>query len=235
MFNRTPAAVGASLPIRQAQGPEHVEGLAIPEIKSPASPAAAARTGRLLRRSSGRHRALLLGFALTGSLFAVEPRQTAKEAYAMKLTSPAFGNGQPIPGKHTCDGADVSPPLSWSEVPPGTRSFALICDDPDAPVGTWVHWVIYNLAPTTAELLEMVASTEQLPGGAKQGLNDFRRVGYGGPCPPPGRPHRYLFKLYALDTELALRSRATKADVVRAMDGHILAEAQLMGTYQRAR
>jgi Raf kinase inhibitor-like YbhB/YbcL family protein len=173
--------------------------------------------------------------AAASGLLAAESRQTEKEAYAMKLTSPAFGDGQPIPGKHTCDGADVSPPLNWSEAPPGTRSFALICDDPDAPVGTWVHWVIYNLAPTTAELPEMVAPTEQLPGGAKQGLNDFRRVGYGGPCPPPGRPHRYFFKLYALDTALALRSRATKADLVRAMDGHILAEAQLMGTFRRAR
>jgi Raf kinase inhibitor-like YbhB/YbcL family protein len=172
--------------------------------------------------------------AATG-LLAAESRPTEKEAYAMKLTSPAFADGQPIPGKHTCDGADVSPPLRWSDAPPGTRSFALICDDPDAPVGTWVHWVIYNLAPTTAELPEKVAPTEQLPGGAKQGLNDFRRVGYGGPCPPPGRPHRYFLKLYALDTELALRPRATKADLVRAMGGHILAEAQLMGTYQRAR
>jgi Raf kinase inhibitor-like YbhB/YbcL family protein len=178
---------------------------------------------------------LLLGIALTGSLVAAGSRPSEKEAYAMKITSPVFADGQPIPEKYTCDGANVSPPLSWSEAPPGTRSFALICDDPDAPVGTWVHWVVYGLAPATAELPEMVAPTEQLPGGAKQGLNDFRRVGYGGPCPPPGRPHRYFFKLYALDTELALRSRATKADLVRAMAGHILAEAQLMGTYQRAR
>ena len=153
----------------------------------------------------------------------------------MKLTSPAFVDGQPIPTKHTCDGADVSPPLNWSEAPPGTRSFALICDDPDAPVGTWVHWVIHGLSPATADLPEMVPPTERAPGGAKQGLNDFRRVGYGGPCPPPGRPHHYFFKLYALDTELALPARAIKADLVRAMAGHILAAAQLMGTYQRAR
>jgi Raf kinase inhibitor-like YbhB/YbcL family protein len=153
----------------------------------------------------------------------------------MKLTSMAFADGEPIPMRYTCDGADVSPPLQWSEVAPGTKSFALICDDPDAPVGTWVHWVIYGLPATTRELPEMVAATETLPDGAKQGLNDFRRVGYGGPCPPPGRPHRYFFKLYALDAGLALNARASKPDLLRAMAGHILAEAQLMGTYQRAR
>jgi Raf kinase inhibitor-like YbhB/YbcL family protein len=142
--------------------------------------------------------------------------------------------GQPIPGKHTCDGPDVSPSLQWSEAPAGTKSFALVCDDPDAPMGTWVHWVIYGLPAAMRELPEMVATTERLPNGAKQGLNDFRRVGYGGPCPPPGGPHRYFFKLYALDTELPLQSRATKRDLLRAMSGHVLAEAQLMGTYQRA-
>jgi Raf kinase inhibitor-like YbhB/YbcL family protein len=158
-----------------------------------------------------------------------------KESYAMKLTSPAFADGTPIPERYTGDGADVSPPLVWSEAPPGTQGFALICDDPDAPVGTWVHWVIYGLPATATGLPEMVAPTDVLPGGVKQGLNDFRRVGYGGPCPPPGRPHRYFFKLYALDTGLALKPRATKADLLRAMQGHVRGEAQLMGTYQRAR
>ena len=153
----------------------------------------------------------------------------------MKLTSMAFADGQPIPMKYTCDGVDVSPPLQWSEISPGAKSYALICDDPDAPVGTWVHWVIYGLPATTRELPEMVATTDVLPDGATQGLNDFHRVGYGGPCPPPGKPHRYFFKLYALDTELAMRPRATKQDLLRAMAGHVLAEAQLMGTYQRAR
>ncbi|HUJ43073.1 MAG TPA: YbhB/YbcL family Raf kinase inhibitor-like protein [Opitutaceae bacterium] len=170
-----------------------------------------------------------------GALAAAEPRQPEKEIGIMKLTSTGFADGQPIPMQYTCDGADVSPPLQWSELVPGTRSFALICDDPDAPVGTWVHWVVYGLPGTARELPEMVAATETLPNGAKQGLNDFRRVGYGGPCPPPGPPHRYFFKLYALDTELALKARATKQDLLRAMTGHILAEAQLMGTYQRAR
>ncbi|MDD2762585.1 MAG: YbhB/YbcL family Raf kinase inhibitor-like protein [Opitutaceae bacterium] len=153
----------------------------------------------------------------------------------MKLTSPVFVEGQPIPRQYTADGADMAPPLQWSEAPADTRSFALICDDPDAPVGTWVHWVIYGLPAVTRELPEMVAPTASLPNGAKQGVNDFRRVGYGGPCPPPGRPHRYCFKLYALDAELTLPPRATKPELLRAMAGHVLAEAQLMGTYQRAR
>lgn len=152
----------------------------------------------------------------------------------MKLTSVAWMEGQAIPTKYTCDGADVSPPLTWSEAPAGTRSFALICDDPDAPAGTWVHWVIYGLPAAATALPEKIATTETLPDGAKQGVNDFRRVGYGGPCPPPGRPHRYHFKLYALDTALSLKPRATKADLLHAMAGHIVAEARLMGTFRRA-
>ncbi len=152
----------------------------------------------------------------------------------MKLTSMAWMEGQPIPTKYTCDGADVSPPLAWSDVPAGTQSFALICDDPDAPGGTWVHWVIFGLSATATALPERVAAIETLPDGAKQGVNDFRRIGYGGPCPPPGAPHHYYFKLYALDATPALKSRATKAELLRAMAGHILAEARLMGTYRRA-
>lgn len=158
-----------------------------------------------------------------------------KEASTMKLASAAFREGQTIPTKHTCDGADVSPLLTWSDAPAATKSFALICDDPDAPVGTWVHWVIYGLPATAKELPENLATTETLPNGAKQGFNDFRRIGYGGPCPPPGGPHRYFFKLYALDAELPLKPRATKQDLLRAMEGHILAESQLIGTYRRGR
>jgi Raf kinase inhibitor-like YbhB/YbcL family protein len=152
---------------------------------------------------------------------------------SIQLTSSAFEAGKTIPAKYTCQGDDISPPLKWSSPPPGAKSLALICDDPDAPVGTWVHWVLYNIAPTTTELPEKVPATETVLHSAKQGLNDFRRLGYGGPCPPPGRPHRYFFKLYALDTELQLGARAAKKDLVRAMEGHILAEGQLMGTYQR--
>ncbi len=154
----------------------------------------------------------------------------------LTLTSPAFAEGRPIPTKHTGDGKDVSPPLQWGGVPDGTRSLALICDDPDAPVGTWVHWVLFNLPPTTTELPENVPPAENVANGAKQGQNDFRHLGYGGPAPPPGEPHRYFFKLYALDCEVALRPGATtKRDLAKAMEGHVLAEGQLMGTYQRSR
>ena len=160
--------------------------------------------------------------------------QTAKEnTMSLQITCTAFVNGKPIPEKHTCDGGDVSPPLQWSNAPASTKSFVLIADDPDAPVGTWVHWVLYDLPSTTTALAENTPKTQFLPGGAKQGLNDFRRLGYGGPCPPPGKPHRYFFKLYALDTLLDLKPGATKKDVEAAMKGHVLAEAQLMGTYQR--
>ena len=152
----------------------------------------------------------------------------------MKLESSAFSSAQPVPQKHTCDGPDVSPALSWSDVPQGTKSFALIADDPDAPVGTWVHWVIFNLPAQTHALPEGVPKTDSAAGGI-QGRNDFGKVGYGGPCPPPGKPHRYFFKLYALDTPLDLRASAKKQDVERAMQGHVLAQAELMGTYQRRR
>lgn len=153
----------------------------------------------------------------------------------MHLTSPAFAEGQSIPIDHTCDDDNVSPPLHWEAAPIRTKSFAVICDDPDAPAGTWVHWVLYNVAASTSALPEGLPTTETLPGGARQGLNDFSRPGYGGPCPPPGKPHRYFFKLYALDAELVLNPRPTKADLLRAMQGHLLAEASLMGTYQRRR
>jgi Raf kinase inhibitor-like YbhB/YbcL family protein len=151
----------------------------------------------------------------------------------MHLTSPAFAEGSPIPAKHTCDEKDKSPPLKWSGVPAEAKSLALIADDPDAPVGTWVHWVLFDLPPSTTELPEDVAKGQYLEGGAKQGQNDFRRLGYGGPCPPPGKPHRYFFKLYALDKMLELKPGATKKEVERAMEKHILAQGQLMGTYQR--
>ena len=156
-----------------------------------------------------------------------------KPTMNLQLTSPAFVEGKDIPGQYTCQGRDVSPPLKWSGVPTGAKSLVLIADDPDAPIGTWVHWVLFDLPPTTTELSEDVPKTQHLPGGAKQGLNDFRRLGYGGPCPPPGKPHRYFFKLYALDPLLDLKPTATKKDVEAAMKGHVLAEGQLIGTYQR--
>ncbi|HET7791152.1 MAG TPA: YbhB/YbcL family Raf kinase inhibitor-like protein [Gemmatimonadales bacterium] len=153
----------------------------------------------------------------------------------LTLKSPAFENGAAIPAAFTCDGADRSPALAWSGGPKETRSFALIMDDPDAPRGTWVHWVLYHLPATVAGLPENVATTAELPalGGARQGNNSWPRIGYGGPCPPPGKPHRYFFKLYALDVGLDLAPGATKADLERAMQGHVRASAELFGTYQR--
>jgi len=151
----------------------------------------------------------------------------------IQLNSSTFAEGKEIPVVHTCQGKDISPPLKWSGVPTGAKSLALIADDPDAPVGTWVHWVLYDLPPATTELAENVERSQYLPGGAKQGINDFRRLGYGGPCPPPGKPHRYFFKLYALDAVTDLKPGATKQELLKAMESHVLAEGQLMGTYQR--
>jgi Raf kinase inhibitor-like YbhB/YbcL family protein len=153
----------------------------------------------------------------------------------MQLTSPSFQQGAPIPVQHTCDSSNVSPKLQWTDVPAGTKSLALIADDPDAPMGTWVHWVIYDLSPSLPGLPEAVDRSQFVLNGAKQGLNDFRHLGYGGPCPPSGKPHRYFFKLYALDSEMALPPGATISQLEAAMQGHILARTDLMGTYQRRR
>jgi len=155
------------------------------------------------------------------------------EAMAFRIESPAFKPQEQIPEKYTCDGEDISPPLVWTDAPPGTQSLALISDDPDAPMGTWVHWVVYNLSAEPKGLDEGVPKTEDLVSGAKQGTTDFRRVGYGGPCPPPGKPHRYFFKLYALNTLLSLGPKASKTDLLVAMNGHVLAEVELVGLYQR--
>ena len=148
------------------------------------------------------------------------------------LTSPAFREGEPIPATHTCDGQDTSPPLAWSNPPAGTKSLGLISDDPDAPMGTWVHWVVYNLPPSLRQVPEAFPTKNELPDGTRQGTTDFGRVGYGGPCPPSGT-HRYFFRLYALDAVLALPSGATKRQLEDAMKGRILADVQLMGTYRR--
>lgn len=150
----------------------------------------------------------------------------------MELRSPVFDAGGSIPKKYTCDGPDLSPPLMWNTVPDRTQSLALICDDPDAPMGVWVHWVIFNLPADARELPESVPPQKMLTNGAKQGLNDFRKIGYGGPCPPSGE-HRYFFKLFALDAKLALEAGAKKADLLKAMEGHILSESKLMGKYRR--
>ena len=151
---------------------------------------------------------------------------------ALDVRSSALEEGRAMPARYTCEGLDISPPLSWSSVPNGTRSLALIVDDPDAPRGAFVHWVIYNLPPDTRRLPEDVPNQGTLPSGALQGMNGAGSIGYIGPCPPSGT-HRYFFKVYALDTELDLRGGARREDIVRAMEGHVLAEGRLLGTYQR--
>ena len=150
----------------------------------------------------------------------------------MKIISSAFEEGAMIPKKYTCDGIDISPALEWSLVPDGTKTFALICDDPDAPMGTWVHWVLFNLPGDIKKLSENVPPLEVLTNGAKQGKNDFGKIGYGGPC-PPGGTHRYYFKVYALDEKINVEAGVTKSELLKAMEGHILSEGQLMGRYKR--
>ena len=152
---------------------------------------------------------------------------------AFEITSPAFQPNGMIPTKYTCDGEDVSPPLAWKEAPAGTESFALISDDPDAPGKTWVHWVLYNVPATANGLPEGGLQSGVIDAG-EEGSTDFGRVGYGGPCPPSG-VHRYYFKLYALDATLRFPKPPTKAQLLDAMKGHVLAEAQVMGRYQRKR
>jgi Raf kinase inhibitor-like YbhB/YbcL family protein len=151
---------------------------------------------------------------------------------AITITSTVFTEGELIPRDYSCDGKDISPPLAWAGIPEGTKSLAIICDDPDAPVGTWVHWVLFNIPATVNELPQGVKSDKVLENGAKHGINDFRKLGYGGPC-PPGGTHRYYFKIYALDTELMQEPGLTKAALLKAIKGHILAEGQLMGRYKR--
>ena len=149
------------------------------------------------------------------------------EPMTMTISSPAFSEGEVIPRKYTCDGEDLSPPLSWFVPPDGTQSLVLITDDPDAPVGTFVHWVLFNIPPDATSLPEGIS------GVGTQGVNGFGKSGYGGPCPPKGPAHRYFFKIFALDSHIDLQSSATKSEVEKAMQDHVLAQGQLMGTYER--
>ena len=151
----------------------------------------------------------------------------------LQLKSADFASGDKIPKQYTCEGSDISPALTWNDPPSGTKSFALVVDDPDAPVGNWVHWVAYNLPANLRALPQNFPKSEQSSDGTRQGLNDFKKIGYNGPCPPAGKPHRYFFKLYALDTKLNLDSRASKKDLEAAMQGHILAQGEYMGRYAR--
>jgi len=159
--------------------------------------------------------------------------QEGEAKMALQVTSSAFSEGSPIPRQYTCDGEDLSPPLAWTGAPANARSLALIADDPDAPAGTWVHWVLYDIPSSLSSLPQGVSKTPTVPGLGTQGTNTSRKAFYNGPCPPRGKPHRYFFKLYALDSSLNLKPGASAAEVEKAMRGHILAQGQLMGTYGR--
>lgn len=173
------------------------------------------------------------GGATDGTPTAAFEDSVEGEGMALEVSSLVFEDQSPIPVDYTCDGDNVSPPIAWSGAPSDVRSFALICDDPDAPMGTWVHWVVYDIPSDETELPEAVPDLRELPSGAHHGRNDFKNLGYGGPCPPAGNPHRYFFKLYALDKMLQLEPGATKQEVREAMEGHVLDQAELVGTYQR--
>ena len=159
------------------------------------------------------------------------PMSFASASFA--LSSTAVSNRVVIAQRYTCDGADISPKLDWEGVPAGTQSLALIADDPDAPMGTWTHWIIWNIPAEASALAVGLPKVELLDIGARQGTNDFKRVGYGGPCPPPGKPHRYFFKLYALDARLDLKAGARRNELELAMKRHVLSQTELIGTYQR--
>jgi len=166
-----------------------------------------------------------------GSRPASAQQRSSRDEFVIRAE--AFNPGTDIPRKFSCQGSDSSPALVWTDPPAGTQSLVLIVDDPDAPAGTWVHWVLYDLPPSTRRLSEALAPTPEVIGGGRQGVNDFGKTGYGGPCPPPGKPHRYFFKLYALDTRLNLKAGGTKPDVERAMKGHVLAKAEVIGRYRQ--
>ena len=166
-------------------------------------------------------------------LVPAEVRGQQASSSKIELRTTSFTPGGFIPKRFTCSAADVSPALTWTDPPPGTQSFAIIEDDPDAPSGTFVHWLIYDLPAAYRRLPEGLSGNDQMGGGGRQGTNDFSRTGYSGPCPPPGRPHRYFIRLYALDATTNLHPAATRKELESAMQGHILAQAELMGRYQR--
>lgn len=171
-------------------------------------------------------------FLVTDS-HAEEPEQISQTVKELTISSTAFEDGKMIPKVYTCDGEDRSPNIKWNEPPPGTKSFALICEDPDAPAGTWIHWVIFNIPDTTRELAAGFPDAAEFPGEIRQGRNDFGRIGYGGPCPPSGKPHRYFFRIFALDQMLNLPPGSDRKELDQAMENHILSNGHLMGKYKR--
>jgi Raf kinase inhibitor-like YbhB/YbcL family protein len=158
--------------------------------------------------------------------------QTGKDNMTLTISSGAFANGSMIPSQYTCDGVNISPPLQWSGLPAAAKTFALIVDDPDAPAKTWVHWVVYDLPANATQLTENIGQAKTLGSGGKQGTNDFKRIGYGGPCPPSGT-HRYFFKLYAVDIETSLPPGATNDELLKTIEGHVVAQGEIIGKYKR--
>lgn len=177
--------------------------------------------------------ALLVPFASCSGSGPHSERTEASSPTGFRIESPAFKEGQMIPSRFTCKGEDISPALHWTAPPAGTRSFVLIAEDPDAPGGVWTHWVVFNLPASARAMPENVPKQGDVPGGGLQGLNSFGHIGYGGPCPPPGNPHHYFFRLYALDTMLSLKAGASKQDVLNAAKGHMLGQAHWMGLFAR--
>jgi hypothetical protein len=176
---------------------------------------------------------LILAMAVSSLVLCPKVLSLQEVNMELEVHSLAFPEGERIPTKYTCEGQNISPPLSWSKLPQGTKALTLIMDDPDAPGRAFTHWVLFNLPGDTEKLSEAISPEGKLPSGALQGKNDFGKIGYGGPCPPPGRPHHYRFTLYALDQPLKLKPGASKAQVLEAIEGHILASDKLTGIYQR--
>jgi Raf kinase inhibitor-like YbhB/YbcL family protein len=174
---------------------------------------------------------LLTTACLAGAALALAAAPQKGGRVSLQVSSKAFSAGGTVPKRNTCDGENLSPPLAWSETPSGARSIALIADDPDAPGGTFTHWLVFNLAPQTQSLPE--GASASLPGGGIQGRNGFGKVGYGGPCPPPGKPHRYFFRVFALDNTLQLKAGASREEIEKAMQGHVLAQGEIMARYGR--
>lgn len=177
--------------------------------------------------------ALLVPLSLPAGTLANRLSSSDEENMSFTISSPSFSSGGTIPTKFTCSGADISPELKWNDPPAATKSFALLVDDPDAPAGNWNHWTIWNLPASLRSLPEHFSKDARLSDGTEQGKNDFHKTGYNGPCPPPGKPHRYYFKLFALDAMLNLKAGAMKSDLEGAMKGHILAQAEWMGRFGR--
>jgi hypothetical protein len=211
------------MPIHSNQSPGEFTGLRVSRATGRRNPLSAADIRGIAR--------LTLTIALI--FLAAGASRATGSSTKLELKTTAFPPGSTIPTQFTCSGANISPDLSWNNPPPRTQSLVLIVDDPDAPAGTWVHWVVYDLPALARHLPEHVLPGDAVAGGGKQGVNDFSTNGYGGPCPPPGKPHRYFFRLYALDTTVALRAPVHRKDVDSAMKGHVLAQAELMGTFGR--